>query len=133
MSTAISSLKMFNYTHHHALRNATSKMMSQRFLRLVSPPIAQLVERRTVDDTLAVTGILRSLVQIRLGGHFFKILFCDIYKAFDSPWEYSFWILSSYADTETTQTENLCQKWDSNPRPHSWTRMLLLSKEETDS
>ena len=22
-----------------------------------------------------------------------------------------------------------CQKWDSNPRPHTWTRMLLLRKE----
>ena len=42
--------------------------MSLRILLLASPPIAQLVERRTVDDTLAVTGILRSLVRIRLGG-----------------------------------------------------------------
>ena len=32
----------------------------------VTPPIAQLVERRTVDDHNA--EILRSLVQIRLGG-----------------------------------------------------------------
>ena len=39
------------------------------------PPIAQLVERRTVDATLA--GILRSLVQIRLGGqHFSLYIFC---------------------------------------------------------
>ena len=36
------------------------------FLYLLSPPIAQFVERRTVDA--ALTGILRSLVQIRLGG-----------------------------------------------------------------
>ena len=24
--------------------------------------------------------------------------------------------------------ENICQKWDSNPRPHSWTRILLLGR-----
>ena len=108
-------------------------MMSLRILLLASPPIAQLVERRTVDDTLAVTGILRSLVQIRLGGHFFHILLYGCLEAFDGPYEYTFRVLNGYAHAQTTPRENLCQKWDSNPRPHSWTRMLLLSKEETDS
>ncbi len=37
-------------------------------LRFSNPSIAQLVERRTVDDMLA---ILRSLVQFRLEGHLF--------------------------------------------------------------
>ena len=40
-------------------------------LRL-SPPIAQLVERRTVECNAA--DILRSLVQIRLGGHVYYVL-----------------------------------------------------------
>ena len=26
------------------------------------------------------------------------------------------------------ELENLCQMWDSNPRPHSWTRILLKGK-----
>ena len=54
---------------------------------------------------LLKTGILRSLVQIRLGGHFqcFKYLNAVSFPTFENP----------------------CQKWDSNPRPHSWTRMLL--------
>ncbi len=54
---------------------------------------------------LLKTGILRSLVQIRLGGHFqcCKSLKVVLFSTFENP----------------------CQKWDSNPRPHSWTRMLL--------
>ena len=36
---------------------------------LVTPSIAQLVERRTVE---ALSGILRSLVQLRLEGESFK-------------------------------------------------------------
>ena len=37
------------------------------------PPIAQLVERRTVEVVISV-DILRSLVRIRLGGLFFPFL-----------------------------------------------------------
>ena len=75
------------------------------------PPIAQLVERRTVDE-IPTTGILRSLVQIRLGGH----LFTSLSSAIQSTYLHS------------VEDENRCQKWDSNPRPHSWTRMLLIVK-----
>ena len=69
----------------------------------VTPPIAQLVERRTVDDNNA--EILRSLVQIRLGG---------------LSWLWGMGL------SERPQGK-LCRKWDSNPRPHSWTRMLPFS------
>ena len=47
---------------------AFSNSMSLR----LSPPIAQLVERRTVECNAA--DILRSLVQIRLGGHVYYVL-----------------------------------------------------------
>ena len=29
--------------------------------------------------------------------------------------------------------QNVCQKWDSNPRPHSWTRMLHALRVERES
>ena len=55
------------------LMEVEDKMLMTWFLYVVhvfpisvTPPIAQLVERRTVDDHNA--EILRSLVQIRLGG-----------------------------------------------------------------
>ena len=32
-------------------------------------------------------------------------------------------------DLSGNSREKLCQKWDSNPRPHTWTRILLLRKE----
>ena len=44
--------------------------------RCTGPPIAQLVERRTVEVKFAV--ILRSLVQIRLGG--VKIFFVSFFS-----------------------------------------------------
>ena len=45
-------------------------MPPSRVLVLTPPPIAQLIEQRNVDILLA--GILKSLVQIRLGGQGFN-------------------------------------------------------------
>ena len=60
---------------------------------------------------LLVAGISRSLVQIRLGGLFSTVRYLmlisvNLLQVFENP----------------------CQKWDSNPRPHTWTRMLLCSQ-----
>ena len=50
---------------------------------IVSPPIAQLVERRTVEDSVV---ILRSLVRIRLGGQGYLLLVCVFVSGNIMPW-----------------------------------------------
>ena len=59
-------------THTAPLRHVVRRTGFERGRQWgrVVPPIAQLVERRTVEFA---TGILRSLVQIRLGGEVFSL------------------------------------------------------------
>ena len=37
-------------------------------------------------------------------------------------------VTSIHFISRNRQMWKLCQKWDSNPRPHSWTRILLLGR-----
>ena len=53
---------------NHTTRPTGQLMSFSCMISDLHPPIAQLAERRTVEGTMSV--ILRSLVQIRLGGDF---------------------------------------------------------------
>ena len=72
-------------------------------------------------------NIYRSSMYVHQTINHFCFIFCINYS-FWKFWNENGVLNNICFDTENNGKKILCQKWDSNPRPHSWTRMLTSLK-----